>query len=614
VNGQHLRAFLWLRWRIRVNQLRRGGIANAVLLAVLASGALGLAVVLFVALFLVGLLALADAPPFVLLVVWDGLVVGLLFCWAIGLLTELQRTEALSLEKFMHLPVSLAGAFLINYLSSLLSLTLLLFVPALVGLSLGLAFGRGPAMLLLLPLLAALLLAVTALTYQFQSWLASLMTNPRRRRTVIVVVTVAFVLLFQLPNLINVIRPWEKPQKQMEEGAARLAQEQADLDRSFREGQITADEHQKRSAALKREQQERDEETKRQALEGAMRTTRLINVALPPGWLPLGAMDLAEGEAWPALLGTLGLTLIGAASLGRAYRTTLRLYTGQVGARKRKAAAAPTPAPAGKPSAGLLAKEIPWASEYAAAIALGGLRSLLRAPEAKMLLLTPVILVVVFGSILLAHAYDMKEPVRPLVACGAMSMVLFSMAQLLGNQFGLDRSGFRVFVLCPAPRREILLGKNLALAPLTLGLGLMVLVLVQVIYPMRVDYFLGLVPQLLSMYLIFCLLGNTLSILAPMRIAAGSLKPSNPKLVPILLHMAFLFLFPVALTPALFPLLLQLLLEELGWTGGVPVGLILSLAVCVGVVYLYRLVLTWQGALLLAREQKILDLVTTRAE
>ena len=116
------------------------------------------------------------------------MVVAFLFFWMIGLLTELQRAEGLALDKFLHLPVSPAGAFLINYLSSLFSLTLIVFVPAMIGLIA--RAGRspmGPAMLLALPLLAAFVLAVTAVTYQFQGWLASLMTNPRRRRTVIVV-------------------------------------------------------------------------------------------------------------------------------------------------------------------------------------------------------------------------------------------------------------------------------------------------------------------------------------------------------------------------------------------------------------------------------------------
>jgi hypothetical protein len=95
---------------------------------------------------------------------------------------ELQRTEPLSLSKLMHLPISTNGAFLINYLSSLISVSLILFLPAMLGITLGVALGQSPLFLLLLPLLAAFLFMVTALTYQFQGWLASLMANKRRRQ------------------------------------------------------------------------------------------------------------------------------------------------------------------------------------------------------------------------------------------------------------------------------------------------------------------------------------------------------------------------------------------------------------------------------------------------
>ncbi len=40
---------------------------------------------------------------------------------------------------------------------------------------------------------------------------------------------------------------------------------------------------------------------------------------------------------------------------------------------------------------------------------------------------------------------------RPLCAVGAMALVLFGLMQLMANQFGFDRDGFRVFVLS-APR------------------------------------------------------------------------------------------------------------------------------------------------------------------
>src|SRR5581483_9311119 len=157
------------------------------------------------AFFIAGLF-LGDVPAPVLMYIWDGLVLAFVFAWMVGLLTELQRSEVLSLTKFLHLPVSPRGVFVINYLSSFLSVSLVLFLPAMVAFALGLTISRGPAELLALPLVVGFVLAVTAVTYQFQGWLAALMSNQRRRRTVIVVVTLVFVLVFQLPTLVNILR------------------------------------------------------------------------------------------------------------------------------------------------------------------------------------------------------------------------------------------------------------------------------------------------------------------------------------------------------------------------------------------------------------------------
>ena len=87
--------------------------------------------------------------------------------------------------------------------------------------------------------------------------------------------------------------------------------------------------------------------------------------------------------------------------------------------------------------------------------------------------------------------------------------------------FVLDRGGFRVFVLSPVPRRDILLGKNLAVAPIALVLCSFIAVLIEVLYPMRIDHLLALAPHWISMYLLFCMLMNLMSILAPMRPLAG---------------------------------------------------------------------------------------------
>jgi ABC-2 type transport system permease protein len=613
VNWQHLQAFIWLRWRLFANQMRKGGAFNAVLAAVLAVFAVLGASVLFVVFFVVGLFTLADKSPDVIMFVWDGLVAAFLFSWTIGLLVELQRSEVLSAEKFLHLPVSLKGVFLINYLSSLFSLTALIFVPAMFALSLALVIRQGPVMVLMFPLLAAFLLMVTAVTYQFQGWLAALMVNPRRRRTVIVVVTMTFVLGCQLPNLVNIFRPWENEQLQAIKDETK--QKETEVNAAFNDGRIDTAERDKRQGAIQSEYHDRLQAQEFHTLDMVRQTIVFLNYALPPAWLALGAAGNAEGNALPALLATVAMGSIGVLCLWRSYQTTLRLYTGAFSSGKPSqvlvAIAAPQAPPAGRQ---LLEWRIPFLSEQASAIALGGFRSLIRAPEAKMLLLTPIILVVVLGSVVMSQSTAFPDVLRPFPAYGAMSVILLSMGQLVGNQFGFDRGGFRVFVLSSAPRRDILLGKNMACAPLALGFSLALDVVLQVMLPMRFDYFLALAPQMVSMYLVFCLLANLLSIFAPMPIRAGTMKPLNPRLVPILLHVVFAFFYPVVLAPTLLPLGIGLAFDEYTGISGVPLTLILSVLLCGLVVFLYWFILPVQGRLLHTRELRILEIVSAKGD
>ncbi len=231
-----------------------------------------------------------------------------------------------------------------------------------------------------------------------------------------------------------------------------------------------------------------------------------------------------------------------------------------------------------------------------------------------MILLSPLMMVLVFGSLSLAHTMNPGETMKPMMAFGAMSMTMFSLIQLVGNQFGFDRAGFRVYVLSAAPRRDILLGKNLSTAPVAFAMGLTMIAFLQVIYPMRLDYFLATLPQLLSTYLLFCMLANWLSILAPTAVRSGTFRAANPKGITLLLQFVFLFMFPVALTPILFPLAIEKVLERFGGIEGVPICLMLSVVECAAIIGLYRVVLAWQGYVLQVREQKILEIVTTKTE
>src|SRR5262249_53594642 len=136
----------------------------------------------------------------------------------------------------------------------------------------------------------------------------------------------------------------------------------------------------------------------------------LANAVLPVGWLPLGVRALAGGRAWPAALGLLGMSAIGAASLGRAYRTAVGQYQGRGTGRSGRAdrpADVPRPRREGR---GLLVEaRLPGLSEPVAAVALASFRSLLRAPEAKMALLTPLIMTAAFGSAMVGGRQEVPE-------------------------------------------------------------------------------------------------------------------------------------------------------------------------------------------------------------
>ncbi len=52
---------------------------------------------------------------------------------------------------------------------------------------------------------------------------------------------------------------------------------------------------------------------------------------IPAALVPVGARNLAEGNALPALLGTLGCAGLATLGLRRAYRSTVRFYQGETG-------------------------------------------------------------------------------------------------------------------------------------------------------------------------------------------------------------------------------------------------------------------------------------------
>jgi hypothetical protein len=587
MNWPQLQTILWLRWRLMCNQGRRSGGLGAVITVVIGIGAFLLAALCFAGALLGAVFGLDKASPTVVMMVWFGVTVFFLFFWMIGLLTELQRSETIDLQKLMHLPVALGQMFVVNYLVSHFTLSIVVIVPVMLGLGIGLAIARGPEMILLIPLALSMVFMVTAWTYCLRGWLATMMSNPRRRRTVIMFITMAFVLLAQGPNLyFNVFQH-----------------------HNYSGGQtVTREERQ-------RQNKERVASTKKM-FDNLIAAQSYI----PPLWVPAGARALADGNPLPALLGTLGCAGIAMLGLRRAYRNTVRFYLGETGgtaAAKIKSAGEPKKISAPRPrnKKDFLELSIPFAPEQSSALALATLRSLLRAPEVKMAWATSFIVTVILGATFIFRATaNLSDAVKPFVATGSVVFPVFFLAQFFANQFGFDRDGFRALMLSPADRRLILLGKNLAGLPIAAAFGALLITLTAARLQLPPLTVLATLFQFASVLLMAGIAGNLLSILIPYRIQPGSMKPTKMPGLAMVVLMFCQMLFPMAMLPVFAGPLLELFWRRSDFPAFAPVNLICSALLCGLMVFAYWRMLAPMGRLLQRRETKILGVITVEVE
>jgi hypothetical protein len=572
MHSSQIRTILWLRWRLSVNQLRKGGTLNALLAAVLGIVIAALATTGAVVGVLAGWWGLIKARPWDLLGIYDVLVCFFLVLWMISIVAEIQRSETISIGRLLHLPVSLRGVFVVNYLASHLSLSIVLLVPAMLGLAAGLALRNGAIFLCLIPLVLAFVFMITAWTYCLRGWLVSLMVNPRRRRAVIAYVTMGFILLSQLPNLLGHLMHHGKGP-----GAERPPATTA-------QGPVVP------------------------------KTLLTVHQVLPIGWVGYGAMQVASGNVIPALLGTAGGTLLGALGLRRAYRSTLRFYRGQqVVSQGRRRSSQAQPARA---VPDLTERHLPGIPQEAMALGQVFFRCLIRAPEIKMALATNLIfLLIACAGIVTRRSVPPGEIAKPFIATGTVTFILFGMLQLTFNQFGYDREGFRCLVLSPVPRHLILLGKNLAVLPFVLGLGLALLAAGAILVHIAWVTVLAASLQVIAAFLLVSTLGNAFSSLTPFRVAPGSLKPTKTRTsMTIVIVLSHLLVLPLMLVPLFLG-------PVLGWwlAGGTTataqlINLGASMALVVALALGYWASLAPLGRLLQRREKEILRVVTQEVE
>ncbi len=610
MNLHHFLAIVRMRWQMAKNRFSKSSLSNRVFttifFALAAIGSLGI----FLFAISGGNRLLTSVQPDNMVYVWDAVVVAFLFGWSMSLMIELQQSEMMSLKNLLHLPISLRGAFLLNYSSSLASLVLILFLPGMLGLCVASVNRFGFASLVVLALLFAFLFMVTAVTYQLRGYLSRLMENKRTRGTVIAVMTIFFVLLFQTPQLVTsrMIGNSETKQKlkterdsQILDLTSKLSNREIDAAKFAQLNEkIEFDYHTKRAAESKKESDNLREKA------------TVANAFLPIGWLPYGASAAAGGALLVPWLCVLGMTGIGLISLGLAYRSTVAVYTGQQNKSYRADGIKKTNAVIG---GGMLEKKIPLLSDQQSAVALATLQSTIRASESKLALLTPLIFFFIFGfSAFNGKQESLPEMFRPFYAIAAIGIMLLGVAQLMLNMFGLDRQGFRAYVLSPLKRKDILIGKNIGLMPFATGLSVPLVIIVALIVKTQFTHVLATLCQCVIAQLLYFLIGNFTSIYATTGLAEGSMKPVEFSFKKMLFQLLAMLFVPLSMLPAVSSLGCELISETFGYTSGAPVYLILSLIELPVVILFYRWAVSKQGTWLQDEEQRILEVISKVAD
>jgi hypothetical protein len=343
----------------------------------------------------------------------------------------------------------------------------------------------------------------------------------------------------------------------------------------------------------------------------------LLGKFIPPLWVPTGARALAKHDPWPAVMGTCGVVLIGVLGLIRAYGSTLKFQRGETGGRAsagiRVCAGQGITSTSPQAHSRFLELRIPVLPEESCAVALAEFRSMLRAPEMKIMFGMLVLILMIFVESRSTMDSKILEPMQLFLIPSALMFMAILLIPLVGNQFGFDRDGFRCLVLSPAERRWILLGKNLAFSPFVIATSLLWVMVISIGFRLPVLTALAGLFQSVSMAVILFICGNLLSILFPFRVQSGAVKPTKRPIRIMLAHFFCMFAVQFAMVPLVLPAMVEFLLRPYTTTQ-LPINFLLSAVLAALMSCVYWLTLMPLGRFLAQREIRILSAVTAEVE
>ena len=599
-------AVWWLKWRISRNSLRKQGRLFELIAAIaLVAGAISM-LLMFGAGVSAGFLVAPLITPARLLIIWDVLAAVYLVSMFFTVLTELQQSESISVQKFLHLPVSPFHGFLINFLTSFINFMTFVMVPPILGFCVTHVYAFGLPSLLSPLILISYIIMVIALVFQMRTLFTVIIINSRKQKMILAVVTMLILAVSQTPVILNATgyfdSPLSKEDKQAESiNIKKLAE------------QLKAEEIDQEIYDLELARNKLNKDTRRSQRQTSIyQNFQLASYILPIGWGALGIQQLAVGNIYLAGLCTLGTWCVTSWSLLWSYRATMRLYRGELGQTNQPATSESEPS--GPIDFGWGAKGFLWLDDRAAAVASATLGNLLRDTAGKLLVLAQFLLVCVVVGLAASAGNEMQHPdLRGLVAFAVGLIVVFAFAQLSQNQFAFDRHGFQAFVFSPIDRKSILLGKNMAPLPIAFAGVVVGLILYQIFIPVKVTYLLAALCAFFNYFLTSCIVSNYLSILFPYAFKEGTTQPQDMTIKIFLVQMVAMMVSGTLILPLILPVGVEFLVGTfLGWN--LPLAFLGNLVLLAGLIWLYRQALKHQAQLLCSRESRIAEAIAPKGD
>jgi hypothetical protein len=585
-----------MQFRSRLNLMRReswiGHIVKLIFAISIATSAIGVLMIALVGGFF---LAHESSVDYYLLT-WNGIAGFFLFAWIIYFSHDIFRSDTIPLQRVMHLPVSPAQAFGMNFFQTWCNLPMLYFLTSAIGLVVGESIKLGPLALWQLAPIFLHALMFTAVTSLLQARIAVWLVNPRTRRLVLVLIpALVGILSFgfavstsslreRLPSPANVAQP--KPSDPNESSSqSQNASQEVVVPRPLGSGRL-------------------------------VRTTRFLDAVCPPMWIA-ACTDRTTSPRMTVVALMASMLAVSILALRSNYALTLKYYRNgfDFESNSKKLVVKPRGQLQQDSSLTFMESRFPGLDETYSSIVSMSWLSLSRSPEIKLSILLPlmqpVIMMMLFGR--RGGPENLHWQYVAILALTALGLFLSS--GFLCNLFGIDRSGFRFWVLSPIERHTILHARNIAFGLPALLLSIAIGLGIALFWDVSLLVMLESLFGLLAFFPLYLIVTNIMSILAPFPLPPGGMHPKEFSWKTLTMNLLLTLSLPFLLLWCCIPIGLEAVLQ---WTWpeipNGPVALIGSVLIFWRSWTFYHKNLPLIGRLLQAREVDLLKIVTMHVE